>query len=382
MSTFSKVVDHLVIGGGPAGSMVGILLARAGRAVMLLEKERDPHHKVCGEFLSDEAANYLRHAGISPRDSGAATIRCLRLSSGRSMTQAALPFRALSLSRCALDAALVERAADQGCAVLRGYRVERLAPDGGVWRASLSDGTLLRAQNVFLATGKHDLHEWKRESGRQCDLIGLKMHWRLPPARIDELRESMELFLFRGGYGGLSLVEGEMANLCLVARRSALRITRGWDGLLAALLRENDRLRGYLGSATAQWPRPMAISPIPYGYIASGMRGLWRVGDQAAVIPSFTGDGVSIALHSAALAAQMFLAGESAEGYGRALRAQLSRGMRLATWLSRAMVTTAGRKLGVPALSLFPQAMRWIAVSTRIPARALLAGADAPLALE
>jgi flavin-dependent dehydrogenase len=102
------------------------------------------------------------------------------------------------------------------------------------------------------------------------------------------------------------------------------------------------------------------------------MRGLWCVGDQAAVIPSFTGDGVSIALHSAALAAQMFLDGESVSEYNHALRAQLSRGMSLATWLSRAMVTEAGRRLSVPALSLAPQAMRWIAASTRIPSRALL----------
>ena len=53
-------VDNLVIGGGLAGSMVAIRLASAGRSVTLLEKERSANHKVCGEFLSPEAVDYLR----------------------------------------------------------------------------------------------------------------------------------------------------------------------------------------------------------------------------------------------------------------------------------------------------------------------------------
>jgi flavin-dependent dehydrogenase len=96
------------------------------------------------------------------------------------------------------------------------------------------------------------------------------------------------------------------------------------------------------------------------------------VGDQAAVIPSFTGDGMSIALHSAALATKMYMADESADQYYRRLHAQLRRGMTLATWLSRAMVTGAGRNLAPFGLLLFPGAMRWIAASTRVPEQARL----------
>jgi flavin-dependent dehydrogenase len=97
------------------------------------------------------------------------------------------------------------------------------------------------------------------------------------------------------------------------------------------------------------------------------------VGDQAAVIPSFTGDGMSIALHSAAVASEMYMAGESAQQYNHRLHAQLSRGMGLATFLSRSMVTKAGRSLALFGLSVFPNAMRWIAASTRIPKQAILA---------
>ena len=80
---------------------------------------------------------------------------------------------------------------------------------------------------------------------------------------------------------------------------------------------------------------------------------------------------MSIALHSAALASETYLAGESAEQYNHRLHAQLSRGMSFATDLSRFIVTKAGRGLALFGLSLFPNAMRWIAASTRIPKQAM-----------
>jgi hypothetical protein len=85
---------------------------------------------------------------------------------------------------------------------------------------------------------------------------------------------------------------------------------------------------------------------------------------------------MSIALHSGALAAEMFLAGESSRQYSMRLRHQLRRSMGLATLLSRAMVTDAGRNLAPIALSLFPRAMRSITAWTRIPEheRVALAG--------
>jgi len=49
--------ENLVVGGGLAGAMAGLRLARAGRSVVLLEKEPGAHHKVCGEFLSPEAVS-------------------------------------------------------------------------------------------------------------------------------------------------------------------------------------------------------------------------------------------------------------------------------------------------------------------------------------
>jgi flavin-dependent dehydrogenase len=372
MSAAESTVENLVIGGGLAGAMTALRLAAAGREVRLLEREPKPHHKVCGEFLSPEAVGYLRHAGVDPVRLGAATIDHLRLAVRERVVETALPFRALSLSRWVLDEALLAQAAEAGCVVRRGVKVESLANSQGVWIAEQSDGPLQRGRSVFLSTGKHDLRGWQRPQGRQGDLVGFKLHWRLSASETEALRGTMDLFLFASGYGGLCLVEGDTANLCLVVRRSRLRDLGGWPELLKALLDENRHIRLRLAGGTPLWERPLAVSSIPYGHLSGASCGLWCVGDQAAVIPSFTGDGMAIALHSGALGAEMYTAGKSPAQYHETLGAQLGRGMSLATLLSRLMVSSAGRRLAPIALAVVPGAMSWIARSTRIPEAAVL----------
>ncbi len=372
MTASARTAAHLVIGGGLAGSMAAIRLAAAGCEVVLLERERTAHHKVCGEFLSREAVDYLEQAGVNPLSLGAKAIHSVRLTTGRRIVEAALPFPALSLSRYVLDEAMLQRAAQAGCRVERGAHVESLAANDGQWRAEVRGGQPWSSPQVFLANGKHDLRRWDRKPGRHGDLVGFKMHWRLTAAQAEALRDCIEIFLFPGGYGGLSLVEDDAANFCFVVRRATLRALGGWTEVLTAIQRNVPHITARLRDASPLWERPLAVSSIPYGHLGGRPGGLWCVGDQAAVIPSFTGDGMSIALHSGALAAQMLLAGQSAGQYHHALHAQLTPSMRLATFLSRAMVGRAGRTLAPIGLAVFPSAMRWIANSTRIPDSALI----------
>ncbi len=356
--------------------MVAFRLAGAGREVTLLEKEREAHHKVCGEFLSREAIQYLRQAGIDPLDLGACAIDRVRLHSRKRTVEAGLPFTALSLSRRILDEALLLKAEEAGCYVRRGACVERLEATRDGWSVRLRSGETIRTRTVFLATGKHDVNAWERGGAAQPDLVGFKMHWRLAPAQSADLHDAMELFLFRGGYGGLSLIESETANLCLVVKRNTLRQIGGWVDLLRWLENEVLALRGRLQNATPCWQKPLAISPIPYGHLGGPADGVWRVGDQVAVVPSFTGDGMSIALHSAILATEMYLNGKSADDYVHRLTGQLRAGMHFASFLSRAMVTPAARALAPFLLSLVPNTLGRIALSTRIPDRALLTTRD------
>lgn len=367
-----SIIENLVIGGGPAGSMAALRLVEAGRTVMLVEKERGPHHKVCGEFLSREAVQYLEQAGIDLCALGAAPIDRVRLNAGCRRVEALLPFPAMSLSRCALDEALLERSATAGCDVRRGLEVETLTREGELWRVSMRGGETMRARTVFLATGKHEVRGWARGHGRQYDLVGFKSHWRLKRAQVEALRGVMELFLFPGGYGGMSLVEEDATTLCFVVRRKCLQQAGGWGRVVDSIRRSNGYLRERLDGSEAAYEKPLAIAPIPYGYLGGEDRGVWCIGDQAAVIPSFTGDGMSIALHSAVLSTQMHLGGRGIADFNDTLRSQLSRGMQLATWLSQLMVTGAGRRLAPIVLTLAPGVMGWIAAATRIPERSLV----------
>lgn len=368
----------VVIGGGLAGSSVALQLARAGRDVVLLEKSRGPHNKVCGEFLSTEALHYLRTLDVDPEALGAVPISRVRLATGRSLSEAALPFPAMSLSRCCLDEALLQTAAAAGVEVKRGTQVNALQKEGSGWTVGLRDGPPLEASNVFLATGKHDLPNLPRPAGTHAGLVGFKMYYRLEPRQAAALTGTVELLLFPGGYAGLQPVEGGRANLCLLVDSHTLRECGGdWAALQAHMLCHSPHLAQRLARAEPLLTAPLAISPVPYGHVQRNtLPGLWRLGDQAAVIPSFSGDGMSIALHSAALAAKQYLGGGASTGFQQELAWQMRSRLQLATALSRTLVRwpwTAGF------VHHFPAVLPILASVTRISAGNLLS-ADGPSA--
>jgi menaquinone-9 beta-reductase len=363
--------DALIIGGGPAGAALGIHLARGGRAVELIEQTSGPHHKLCGEFLSHEAVAYLETLGLDLRALGAVPIHGVRLAAQRAIAACELPFPALSLTRRTLDEALLTLATQSGADVLRGCRVDSLDPSPTGWSAQLVSGEIRRAHAVFCATGKHDLAGHRRPPGVQNDLVAFKMYFQLAPAQSRALHGWVELFLFSGGYAGLQLVEENHANLCLVVNRKLLRACGNqWPTLFDHLLRSSNALANRLESAQPLLPKPLALSSIPYGLLpADSSPGLWRLGDQAAVIPSFSGDGISIALHSARLAADLFTSGATSADFSRQLRRELCHSVQLATTVSRLMIAA-------PALAhaarLWPPLLRLIAAHTRISSAAWL----------
>jgi flavin-dependent dehydrogenase len=95
---------------------------------------------------------------------------------------------------------------------------------------------------------------------------------------------------------------------------------------------------------------------------------LFRLGDQVGVIPSFTGDGVAIALHSAALAAQAWLSDDDADAYHRRMRRHLRGQMRLASALHRGCMTPGLQPWLVRIARASPAIVRLLARSTRLRA--------------
>jgi flavin-dependent dehydrogenase len=184
------------------------------------------------------------------------------------------------------------------------------------------------------------------------------------------------LLLLADGYAGIQPVEDGRANLCLLVGRSRLAQAGGsWDGLLEALQRQEPHLRARLGGAAPPDRRPLSISRVPYGFVhtpsGDDPPGIFRLGDQMGVIPSFTGDGMSIALHSAAVVAGCLLAGRDATFYHRRMRRDIAGLIARASALYRICSTATGQAMLMRLAALWPGGLRLAATLTRVPARAI-----------
>jgi flavin-dependent dehydrogenase len=180
--------------------------------------------------------------------------------------------------------------------------------------------------------------------------------------------------LFEGGYAGLQPVEGGAANLCLLVRRDVFEAAGAeWNAFLRHLTRESPHLRARLEGARPLLERPLAIAHVPYGFLHRAAPedpdGLFRLGDQMGVIPSFSGDGISIAMHSAEVGAAMFLErGNAAAAFHRRMRAEIGRPIRLASMLHALSRGPFGRGALLAAIRICPGILSVLAARTRLPA--------------
>ena len=97
-----------------------------------------------------------------------------------------------------------------------------------------------------------------------------------------------------------------------------------------------------------------------------------------AVIPSFTGDGISIALHTARCAAAAYVADEPAPDFQARLRSALLPQMRLAEFAADGLNNSLARAVLPFCLRVWPGVMRVTARLTRVAAQH---GAAAPPAV-
>jgi flavin-dependent dehydrogenase len=366
----------IIAGGGLAGAAAAAALARAGANVLVIERERAPVHKICGEFLSGEAAAYLARLGLDVAALGGEPISRLRLVLGGRAVSAALPFQGLGVTRRRLDQALLDQAEACGAEIRRGHAIRSIDASRGI-EMELAGLGRLHAPSLFLASGKHEVRGARRDASPPEELVGFKMYFHINPAARAALGGHIEMILFRGGYAGLLLVEDGSANLCLLVERARLRRLSGaWEALLAELLAETPFLAARLEGAAPLLEKPLAISRIPYGFVhaprASDPASLFRLGDQAAVIPSYAGDGMAIALHSAALAADCWLRGEAAPAYHRRLRRDIGAQIGRASTLYRLGQPPLGQRALFGLASIYPGALQWAARLTRVPERARL----------
>ena len=355
-----RLQDPLIVGAGPAGCAAAIVLAREGARPVMLERLRTTGDALCGGFMSWETLKTLGALGID--DLGGHPIDRLRLFSGGRSAEARLPARAVGLSRRRLDTTMQRVARESGAEVRYGVAVRQI--DGMTVQTDDGDVT---ADTVFAATGKHDLRGLGRQRKGDATL-GLRV--RIPPhPRLTVMMAgAIELHLFDRGYAGMLLQEDGSANLCLAVRKSRLSEAGGKPEELLAEVAQGTPLADRLAFMTLI-ADVGAIANIPYGWsTAVTEAGLFRLGDQAAVIPSLAGEGMGIAIASGVSAATRW----NAQGPAASIAWQrdFARSARGPIAVARTLWERAEQpwsaRLGIGVVNLLPGLANLLARATRI----------------
>jgi flavin-dependent dehydrogenase len=360
-----REAPYIVIGGGLAGAASALELARNGVPVVILESTRGPHHKVCGEFLSAEAQALVTYLGLDLDIHGASRISTLRLGHGKRCAESPLPFRGAGLSRYRLDQALLEAAEKAGAKLRRGVTVTQIsAKEGSV---SVKAGReRFEGRGAMLASGKHNIRRYPRALS---DMVGFKLQLRVSSGALQQLEDIVQLVMFEGGYVGSCVVEDRLVTLCWVMHRAVLqRIGTDWTSQAGHLAAASALVGELLEGARPQWEKPVAVAGIPYGYLRRETiaPNVYPVGDQLAVIPSFTGDGMSIALYSGLAAAHSIVVGESGVEFQKRLTDRLRPQFRWAGLVNLLFETTGMHGFSVGLAAALPSLVTMIAQSTRV----------------
>jgi flavin-dependent dehydrogenase len=370
------IQDVTVVGAGPAGSTAAIVLARAGLAVALIEKDEFPRHKLCGEFLSGDGVAILTSLELERAlfDRGAVQVRRCALSSpSGARFEADLPGTPISLSRYELDLALVEEAQRSGVSTKCGASVTGIH---GTLRSGFevyAGGEVTASRVVVLAAGRSSplyrklgLQDAKPASN---PLVAFKAHYHGP-----HLDHTVELHSFRGGYCGVQPVEAGRVNVCWITRASTLRAAGGKpDDMIDRTFAGNPSLAARISSLSRIWDGFLAVSQLKISPRRAVEGDLLLVGDAAGMIAPMCGDGMSMAMAgglSVARLVEAFLHGRlDPEGlknrYQRAWRGAFLRRMWLGSLLHHGYELGALSAGAVRLCQRFPSVGKWLIRSTR-----------------
>jgi len=303
-----------IAGGGPAGCAAAITAARSGKRVLLCEKGRLPRHRVCGEFVSAESHEVLadllgRHHLLlraAPR------IRGARMFADDNCVEFHLDRPGWSISRFDLDQALWQAALSADVDARESAGV-----------SEIGKGFLqLKGARIPVNTAMNASGRWSnlRQSPSQAASrwIGIKAHFsgELAPPCTD-------IYFFDGGYCGVQPIAGGRLNASAMVRSDR-----------ATSLQEVFASHPQLWTRSRAWEQmteTVTTAPLVHAEPEPSTDGVINVGDAAAFIDPFTGDGISLALRSGVLAAKC----SGPEEYALEYQARFVRAFRTAAFARR-----------------------------------------------
>jgi geranylgeranyl reductase family protein len=325
----STTYDALVVGAGPAGSHLACLLARTGRRVALIDKQRFPREKVCGGGLTRKAVALLDididsvvHRWIQ----GA----YLTFQNRATIVKDVNPAAGCTVLRNEFDQALVERACDAGAQFFAGTALIDVRADGESAVASTSRGEF-KARRLFAADGVGSTARTKIFGKHSVSYVpALEALVRIPDNAMERYGDRV-VFDFGGmprGYGWI-FPKSDHLNVGVYSPFGATQLREHLDRFI-------DRYPALRHRRDIEY-RGFAI-PIRNEAKAFERGNVALVGDAAGLAESLFGEGIYFALKSAALAAQSETGHDAMPMcYTELLRRELLPELRAAAWLAKVL---------------------------------------------
>jgi geranylgeranyl reductase family protein len=287
-----EVVDVAIVGGGPAGSSCAALCAAAGLRTLIIEREKFPREKVCGDCINPACWPVLERLDL------AGDIRKLPhgvlgavefIAINGKKLRVDLPRHGrgeIAIKRSLFDQLLLNRARSLGAEVREETTVvalHRTAADN--WKIDIVRETVV-ARVIVAADGRNS------SVARLCNLlprpererVALQAHIPLP----QNFGNRVVLQFLPEGYSGQAPVNERELNLCLVGMPPTIGSLRNWAE------------REFKLAPNHQW---RTITPLTRDPVPAAHDNLFFIGDAARVVEPFTGEGIYYALRSGALAA-------------------------------------------------------------------------------
>jgi geranylgeranyl reductase family protein len=306
--------DVVVVGGGPAGAATALFLRQRGHDVVLVDEARFPRDKICGESISPESWRILEavDAAAAVRRLAPRPIRGMALTAPDG-TRFSGDYRGgrecgFALRRTVLDLVLLRRVRAAGVEVREETRATSLIVDSGVVAGITCDAgrgdETLRARLVIGADGRRSV------VARRLGLLREDPGFRRFAVRgywegMEGLEERGEMHVGGGGYCGVAPLSASCANVAFVLDGCELAAAAGdLEAFYRATLGRWPRLAERLERALLLEP-PRAIGPLALVARHVSVPGALLEGDSAGFFDPFTGEGVTLALRSAELAAEV-----------------------------------------------------------------------------
>jgi menaquinone-9 beta-reductase len=296
--------DVVIIGGGLAGLVNSILLARNGLDVLLVEKKIYPFHRVCGEYISNEVVPFLRRNALYPDDFEPAIIKTFSLSaiSGK---QASVPLSmgGFGISRFLFDQFLYEKALESGVQFALNQSVDDISREGQNFVVSYGNGQSASSKLVIGAHGKRskiDKQLNRPFMEKRSPFIGVKYH-----LKTDFPKDLIALHNFPGGYCGISKIESDTYNVCYLSRTENLKAFGSIAEMEKAVLYQNPRLKAIFENSDFLFDAPEVINEISFEKKETVNNGILMSGDSAGLITPLCGNGMAMAIHSAKILSEI-----------------------------------------------------------------------------